>query len=325
MDYYGGTGVFNACGHDITIRNNEIAFCSYTGIGSGWGWSTRENVNQNIIIAYNDIHHTSMFLCDTAGIYTLNAQRGSQIRYNYIHDVQRSKFMPTTMPAFGIYLDEGTNYMVCSDNVVRNTHEWEYMIFTHKTGINNYVMNNTTYNKEIMDGAGVSKFYSPISLKKTVSGTSFIENMSLGHVVNKEGGDAGFSITMKADKAVKGLGRFFVLGNSQVHKLKIIDAANENVVAETFVDMGKGRIDYNGFKYGLFNNSVKLTSGKTYYIVSEEAAGGDLYADKESRILFDSSIAEVGTYVFKKTGTQAYIPPAPKANQNMGGLNILFA
>ena len=323
MDYYGAIGILNCYGSNVVIRNNEIAYCSYTGVSVGWGWSTREIECKDNIVAYNDIHHTSMFVCDTAAIYTLSAQRGTQIRNNYVHDVMRSKFVSSTTPAYGIYLDEGSNYMVVTDNVIRNTNEDEYLVFTHQSGLGNYIAGNKTSDAEIEAKAGVNKYYA-----KTVPGElregSFVRNMALGHIVNATTGEVGFAITPKKDITVTAIGRFYVSGNNEVHKLKIIDAETGNVVASTSVDMRTAKCDGSGFKYGELSGEVVLSANKEYYVVSEERCYGDLYLDKETNIIFDETLATVSSYVLKKDGLDNYLPAKKLADKNMGGLNLII-
>ena len=117
-DYQGAVGIAAGYPRDILIANNEIRNAPYSGISVGFGWSDKENCMRNNRILNNEIHHTSLVLCDAGGIYTLSVQPDSEISGNYIHDITRPEW--ADYDTAGIYMDEQTAGFTVKDNVIEN-------------------------------------------------------------------------------------------------------------------------------------------------------------------------------------------------------------
>ena len=90
----------------------------------------------------------------------------------------------------------------------------------------------------------------------------------------------GFALDLTApgsvDLAVQGLGRFKARGNGGVHALDIVDAATRASVlagGRPTVDMAACATDALGFCYAA--GTATLSAGRVYFVVSQEAAGGD--------------------------------------------------
>lgn len=316
-----GCGIANMLGYEILIRNNEVAYGTSIGIANGWGWSTRDYIVKENTIAYNDVHHIAMSTVDVAGIYTLNAQKGTQIRANYVHDNQRSGTGHAGAPCYGLYLDEGSNWLVVTDNVTLNNYS-DGIIF-HNTGGSIYSLGNDTLNETTIKNAGVGKAYASISLRKSSDvGESLVENVSLGQPENSMNGEVGMTITVNEDVTVKALGRFYYLGNSDVHKLTIYDAADGSVVATTSVDMSEGTTDENGFKYALLDKEVKLETGKTYYVVSSETEGRDVWMNRMCQVKCDSRFTVDGGITYENGNWKSLAKPGP--GYMYGPVNLLF-
>ena len=77
---------------------------------------------------------------------------------------------------------------------------------------------------------------------------------------------------------VRGLGRFRARGNSLTHALDVVDAAtNASVLAggPASVDFATCVTDSLGFCYGAA--SATLAAGRVYFVLSQEASGGDAF------------------------------------------------
>lgn len=132
----------SACG--ITFANsfanqiihNELTDLTYTGISVGWVWGFGENVSRDNRVEYNNIHHLAIRagLSDLGGIYTLGIQPGTVIRGNHIHDIENSAY-----GGQGIYLDEGSSFMLVEQNLV---HHCASHAFCEHFGKNNLVRDN---------------------------------------------------------------------------------------------------------------------------------------------------------------------------------------
>ena len=157
-DYQGAVAIGAGYPKDILIANNEICNAPYSGISVGFGWSDKENCMRHNRILNNEIHHTSRFLCDAGGIYTLSVQPGSEMSGNYIHDI--------TLPAWadygtaGIYMDEQTAGYTVKNNVIERAEG----VWRNRNGEDDYDEDTIYINPEnnpnaesIKKNAGINK------------------------------------------------------------------------------------------------------------------------------------------------------------------------
>jgi hypothetical protein len=111
-----------------------------------------------------------------------------------------------------------------------------------------------------------------------------------------------------ADLRVSALGRWVVEGNSGSHTVKVVDAATGNDVASAVVNTAGAPAGT--FRYVDLSAPLTLRAGASYYLVSEETAGGDAWYDYDTRLVTTSAA----------TGTGAvYAFPATPANWVRGG------
>ena len=105
----------------------------------------------------NEIHHVAQLLSDGGAIYTLSNQgTGSEIMYNYSHDISASKWSDYwTCP---IYLDEGSSGFIVAHNVAVNAPKG--------TACNQCGTNTTTDNDgnspEVIANAGIEDPFADI-------------------------------------------------------------------------------------------------------------------------------------------------------------------
>lgn len=128
-----GLDIFDSCGILATytsgtiIDHNEIAYCPYTGISTGWGWcNDNEQAAADVgklQITNNYIHDTGKVNRDGGSIYNLGSSTGTVISGNYLHNSWDGK----STREQGIYLDEGSSNIEVHSNVVgENVRCWMY-------------------------------------------------------------------------------------------------------------------------------------------------------------------------------------------------------
>jgi len=123
-NYIHHTGVFYKQGVGVSlsgvgnrVSHNLIHDCPRFGIGFG---------GNNLVIEYNHIRHVNLETADTGAIYTGGrdwlGSRGTQIRYNYFHDIlgygQEHGQWVSPHYAWGIYLDDNAGGVDVIGNVV---------------------------------------------------------------------------------------------------------------------------------------------------------------------------------------------------------------
>ena len=133
--FLAGVGVASLHASHVTIAHNHIHDLYYTGVSCGWVWGYRESVSHDNVIEYNHIHGLGHgILSDMGGIYTLSVQPGTVIRYNLIHDIEKSNY-----GGWAIYPDEGSSHILIENNVCYDTSSSS---FHQHYGRENIVRNN---------------------------------------------------------------------------------------------------------------------------------------------------------------------------------------
>ena len=156
-----------------TLAHNHIHDLSYSGISVGWIWAYTENPSFGHCIEKNHIHDVGARggLSDMGAIYLLGFQPGTQIRHNYIHDVNRAAY-----GGWGIYPDEGSSGLTIQGNlVVRCASECVHQHFGRQ---NIYLNNVFAYGEEgifriARDMRGAAYDFPP-------QGTLLLRNIFLG-------------------------------------------------------------------------------------------------------------------------------------------------
>ncbi|MEM1509661.1 MAG: right-handed parallel beta-helix repeat-containing protein [Thermofilaceae archaeon] len=133
--FYSAVGIWVGQARLVRVLGNWIHDLYYTGISVGWTWGYGESFTGYNLVEGNHIHDIGKgLLSDMGGIYTLGAQPGTVIRCNIIHDIQAYQY-----GGWGIYLDEGSSYIVVEGNVVYDT---THGCFHQHYGRNNTVRDN---------------------------------------------------------------------------------------------------------------------------------------------------------------------------------------
>lgn len=155
QDYLGTAGINAGFVHGTTIDHNDISDSPWAGISLGWGWQAAANALGDNSVSFNRIGNVQNQLCDTAGIYHLSNDPGTVINANYIHDVVRSPTACGSAVA-GIYLDEGSDNLTASGNVLSRT---DNFIQQNRNGSNVTLSGNTTTGAAVMAAAGLQSPY----------------------------------------------------------------------------------------------------------------------------------------------------------------------
>ncbi len=111
-----GTGVFVGLAREVEVVENAIAHASYTGIAIGFAHDVSAPNLGALAVLRNDVGNCNELYDDGAGIYVDNAQPGTEVSGNHVHD-----FWPAVDDGryvFGIYLDENAQSITGTLNSV---------------------------------------------------------------------------------------------------------------------------------------------------------------------------------------------------------------
>ncbi|WP_369231004.1 RICIN domain-containing protein [Streptomyces sp. R21] len=195
---YPGTAAINAgFVNSTTIEHNDISDTPWAGISLGWGWQSAVNAEGNNSISYNRIGNVMNRLCDSAAIYHLSNDPGTVLNGNYVHDVVRGPAACGSAVA-GLYMDEGSNNMTLSNNVLSHT---DGFINQNRNGSSVTLTNNTTSGDSVIKASGLESAYRGLAAKldlahnKPASSSSvFGSGWSAGNAVDNDG-STGWSPT----------------------------------------------------------------------------------------------------------------------------------
>ncbi|MFB6850241.1 RICIN domain-containing protein [Streptomyces sp. NPDC056373] len=150
----------------LDLEHNRIEKSPWAGITLGWGWKDFDGTSDSIVpgtptttaknntVKYNELVNTMQVLGDSAPIYTLGSQPGTEISNNFIQGVPAGH-------KYGIHPDEGSAYINEHDNVldvdpdvmwVMNTGTWgdqNHLTITNTYGPRNTIFDNTVPNSTI--------------------------------------------------------------------------------------------------------------------------------------------------------------------------------
>jgi hypothetical protein len=112
-----GCGVLLQQAASCHLLHNSIHDLYYTGISTGWTWGYALTSNENLNVASNRIFNIGRGrLSDMGCIYNLGISPGTVFDHNLCHDVQSYGY-----GGWGYYSDEGTSYVLWTNNIVYRT------------------------------------------------------------------------------------------------------------------------------------------------------------------------------------------------------------
>ncbi len=133
--FHQGIGVLLGNAADCVVAHNHIHDTCYSAISVGWIWGFRDTITCNNRIENNLIHDIGAgILSDMGGIYTLGIQPGTVLRGNHLHHIRSHDY-----GGWGVYLDEGSSYILVEHNLVHDTKDAPFNIHY---GHENIVRNN---------------------------------------------------------------------------------------------------------------------------------------------------------------------------------------
>ncbi|HAS37808.1 MAG TPA: hypothetical protein DCS04_04240 [Ruminococcaceae bacterium] len=115
--YFNAVAILIIHANSVDIIHNEIHDGYYTAVSVGWVWGYDYNVCYNNKVCDNLIYNIGQgWLSDMGGIYMLGNQPGTVISGNVIHNVSADP-EEGGYGGWGIYLDEGSSYMLVEKNL----------------------------------------------------------------------------------------------------------------------------------------------------------------------------------------------------------------
>ena len=158
--------------------------------------------------------------------------------------------------------------------------------------INNaiYSSSPTTY----ADAYSANQCYVPVGFKYSIGTEAFLTGHSMTVLRNDLTGWMGAEITVGASPMfVSQLGRWVAPGNSGTHTVKLVNAGTGAEIASASI--ATAGTTSGQFKYTSLASPVTLAANTSYYLLSQEIAGGDQW--------YDFSTAAAGT----ATGYQQWL------------------
>jgi hypothetical protein len=136
------------------------------------------------------------------------------------------------------------------------------------------------------------------------------------NVRNDYSGWAGMAFTVNPSTAMvaNALGRICLSGNNGSHVVKLVNASTGQDVPASAVSVSMGGCTPGQFAYANLPNAIQLTPATTYYLVSQEMAGGDTWYDARavtanSATVNGSVYSWNGAWQRNGDGSASYVPP----------------
>ncbi len=156
-----------------------------------------------------------------------------------------------------------------------------------------------------------------LTVVASLPSTNYVTSVTAGSLRNDFSGWVGMSVTVGGSPVtVTGLGRMFAPGNTGSHTVKIVSASNGQDVSGGTANVTMSGGVAGSFVYGNLGGSVTLNANTTYYIVSQETAGGDQWYDVNTTIQTANVAAETtsvwssngATYNLYGPANHSYVP-----------------
>lgn len=151
-DYTGTAGIVAGFSNGLHILHNEVYNSPYVGISVGLGSTASPTSLGNNIISYNNVHDVMQLHDDNAGIYTQSLQPGTQITYNWVHDIKRSGWAEANQVA-DVYLDNNSSQITVANNALDGA-VGDERIHTQVDAHDNTIFDNETLNASTIAQAG---------------------------------------------------------------------------------------------------------------------------------------------------------------------------
>jgi Big-like domain-containing protein len=171
------------------------------------------------------------------------------------------------------------------------------------------------------DSTNVSTTSSPVSITVNNTPTSgnnvpFLTSTPSGTTRNDYGDFVGMAFTVGSSPlTVSQLGRWVVTGNSQTHIVKIVSANGVDLPGAS-VSLNLSGATAGKYAYASLPSNITLAAHTTYYLVTQEFVGGDLWynygpvtANSAAGVVTSAVYRSSGTYQVTNTPATSYGPP----------------
>ena len=139
---------------------------------------------------------------------------------------------------------------------------------------------------------------------------------------NDYGGWLGMQFTAGNNPiTITALGRWYVRGNTGTHTLKLVDAKTGSDVPGSSVSVPLTAGNPNSFVYGFLAAPITLSAKGSYYLVSQEIAGTDMWWDLETVLPTNVATVDNRLYLDPSTGWSGLNPH----NGTFGPVNFLYS
>jgi Subtilase family/FG-GAP-like repeat/Domain of unknown function DUF11 len=135
-----------------------------------------------------------------------------------------------------------------------------------------------------------------LGVTPTAPGTSYVTSVSPGTLRNNFTGWVGMRITVGSSPVtVSGIGRLVLAGNTQNHVVKIVNATTGSDVTGASTTVSTAGVTTGNLVFGILPQNVTLNANTTYYILSQETAGGDQWYDFNTTVTTTGVASETGS------------------------------
>ena len=178
------------------------------------------------------------------------------------------------------------------------------------------ITDNGTQFRCVVTNAQGSATSSAATLNVLLSGSTFLVTEKLGLTRNDFSGWVGLAVTPgSTPMVVSALARFVVMGNTGTHTVKIVDGTTGADIpgASVSIDVTAGA--QGTFVYRGLTAPITLAANTTYFILSQETAGGDQWYDFEATTAVTTTDAVLSGAIY---GT------APPFNYALGSVGHVY-
>jgi len=171
-------------------------------------------------------------------------------------------------------------------------------------------------------GTGTAPLTLTVAASTPSSQTAFVTSFILSSpsVSNTLPGWVGMAIQVgAAPVTVTSLGRIYVSGNTEMHAMKLVDAASGSDVPNASVTIKMAPPVNSQFVYADLASPASLAAGHVYYVVTEESYGGDLLYDATAALETTGAATVLGAVSYRRGWTFAADP-----NQSYGPVDFKY-
>lgn len=226
-------------------------------------------------------------------------------------------------PSSPIVLSANTSYYLLTQETSGGDQWYD---FTNTTATTNWVaaLSGGVYGSSgsySVVGGSAGHMYGPVDFQYAVAPTNYITASTLGTLRNNYSGWVGMAVTVGgAPLVVSQLGRMVAPGDSGTHVVKLVSAGGADIPGGS-VTVSTSGVTSGSFAYASLSAPVRLTANTTYFIVSQETAGGDLWYDLDTAL----QTVNVATLVSPIYGPgTSYAAVTGAGNHSYGPLDFRF-